>query len=56
MPLIKSDSDKAFEENVSEMVNSRTKKGMKRRRLGKDKMRQMAVAAAFEVKKKAGGK
>ena len=55
MPLIKSSSDEAFQKNVSEMIasskQSDTHMGKARKKYGAKKARQMALAAAFAIKK-----
>lgn len=47
MPLKESPTKEAFESNIAEMISTKRKK-----RFGKDKARQMAVAAAFAIKEK----
>jgi hypothetical protein len=56
MPLNKSGTKEALKENISEMIASSKQSGAQmgraRKKLGKDKVRQMAVAAAFAIKDK----
>jgi hypothetical protein len=56
MPLNKAKTKEAFEENIGEMIASSKRPGTQmnknRKALGKDKVRQMAVAAAFALKDK----
>lgn len=56
MPLIKSSSDAAFQKNVSEMIASSrqegTQMGKAKKKYGAKKARQMALAAAFAIKRK----
>ena len=54
MPLKKSSSEEAFEDNLGEMIASSKQKGTKmgkaRQKFGPKKTRQMALAAAFSIK------
>lgn len=58
MPLIKSKSKEALGENIAELISSSKEPGTRmnrmRRKFGSNKARQIAIAAAFAVKEKAG--
>jgi hypothetical protein len=56
MPLIKSKSKKALSANISELMHSFNKGGEFAKGKRSKKAHQMAVAAAFSMKKKMGGK
>ncbi len=56
MPLNKSNSTQALDENIAELISAGKQKGFMgkmRNKYGKTKQRQMAIAAAFAVKEKA---
>lgn len=56
MPLKKGASQKVFEENIRELMRSYKRGGRFARGKSPAKAREMAVAAAFAMRRKSGGK
>ncbi len=53
MPLTKSSSQAALDKNISELMHSYKKGGRFAKGKSADKAHQMAIAAAFQVKREA---